>query len=247
MPFTFSHPSIVLPLKKLSPKWFSMTGLIIGSMLPDFEYFIRMRMKSTFSHNIHALWYFHLPIGIIIAFIFHNLIRDFLIDNLPLFLKSRFHYMKNINWNDYFRKKWYLIVYSLVLGTLTHLFWDSFTHLNGYFVKIFPVLKSFVYISGKKVYYFKILQHTSTILGALVIFIFIIKLPKNNNVSKHISLPYWILFLIFLVIVIIIRMSMGIKYKHYVEFIVNIISSGFISLIITSIIYKLKNGITNEK
>lgn len=247
MPFTFSHPSIVLSLKKKSPKCFSMTGLIIGSMLPDFEYFIRMRMKSTFSHNISALWYFNLPLGILIAFIFHNLIRDFLIDNLPLFLKSRFYYMKNINWNDYFIKKWYVVVYSLIFGTLTHLFWDSFTHLSGYFVRIFPALKSFVYIFGKKVYYFKILQHTSTILGALVIFIFIIKLPKNNNIPKQISLPYWILFSIFSIIVIIIRISMGIKYKHYGEFIVNIISSGFISLIITSIIYKLKNDTINEK
>ena len=240
MPFTFSHPSIVLPLKKLSPKWFSMTGLIIGSMLPDFEYFIRMRMRSTFSHNINALWYFHLPLGILITFIFHNLIRDFLIDNLPLFFKSRFYYMRDINWNDYFRKKWYVVIYSLILGTLTHLFWDNFTHWNGYFAKIFPILKNYIYIFGVKVHYLRILQHTSTILGGLIIFIFVIKLPKDKNVSKEISSKYWILFSIFLSITILTRISMGIKYKDHGEFVVNMISSGFVSLIITSIIYKVK-------
>jgi len=43
MPFTFSHPAIVLPLATLRRQWISATGLIIGSITPDFEYFIRMK------------------------------------------------------------------------------------------------------------------------------------------------------------------------------------------------------------
>ncbi|WP_262496247.1 DUF4184 family protein [Flavobacterium piscis] len=39
MPFTFSHPAIILPLKYLPKNWISLTGLIIGSLTPDFEYF----------------------------------------------------------------------------------------------------------------------------------------------------------------------------------------------------------------
>ncbi|WP_240482010.1 DUF4184 family protein [Flavobacterium psychrophilum] len=39
MPFTFSHPAIILPLRYLPRQWFSLTGLIIGSLTPDFEYF----------------------------------------------------------------------------------------------------------------------------------------------------------------------------------------------------------------
>ncbi|WP_434297574.1 DUF4184 family protein [Clostridium sporogenes] len=40
MPFTFSHPAIVLHLEKKWNKYFSFTALILGSMSPDFEYFI---------------------------------------------------------------------------------------------------------------------------------------------------------------------------------------------------------------
>lgn len=40
MPFTFSHPAIILPLSYLPKKWFSLTGLIIGSLIPDFEYLL---------------------------------------------------------------------------------------------------------------------------------------------------------------------------------------------------------------
>ncbi|SEF46838.1 protein of unknown function [Flavobacterium urumqiense] len=42
MPFTFSHPAIILPF--LKNKKLSATALIIGSMSPDFEYFFRMKM-----------------------------------------------------------------------------------------------------------------------------------------------------------------------------------------------------------
>lgn len=53
MPFTFSHPSIVLPLTYLPKKWISLTGIVIGSLTPDFEYFLRMKIQSTYSHTIH--------------------------------------------------------------------------------------------------------------------------------------------------------------------------------------------------
>ena len=51
MPFTFAHPAIVLPFYK-KPKFFSMTTLIIGSMSPDFEYFLRMKIKSDMSQTL---------------------------------------------------------------------------------------------------------------------------------------------------------------------------------------------------
>ncbi|MEG1227787.1 MAG: DUF4184 family protein, partial [Flavobacterium sp.] len=41
----------MLPLQFLNKKWFSLTGLVIGSMIPDFEYFIRMRIQSIYSHT----------------------------------------------------------------------------------------------------------------------------------------------------------------------------------------------------
>jgi hypothetical protein len=90
MPFTFSHPAIVLPFAFLPRKWFSLTGLVIGSLIPDFEYFLRMRIKSNYSHTIDGLFWFDLPLGIILGYIFHYLVRDSLLNNLPIFLKSRF-------------------------------------------------------------------------------------------------------------------------------------------------------------
>lgn len=58
MPFTFSHPAIVLPLTSLPKRCISVTGFVIGSLTPDFEYFIRMKVKSEYSHTISGLFWF---------------------------------------------------------------------------------------------------------------------------------------------------------------------------------------------
>jgi len=88
MPFTFSHPAIVLPLtfKRLK---LSATALIIGSMVPDFEYFIRMTDHSRYSHTIAGLFWFDLPMGLLICFVYHGVVKDQLFNNLPPFLKQR--------------------------------------------------------------------------------------------------------------------------------------------------------------
>lgn len=82
MPFTFCHPAIILPLTKISRNRLSATGLIIGSMSPDFEYFIKMRLESVHGHSFSGLFYFNLPLTLLLVFVFHLLVRDALILNL---------------------------------------------------------------------------------------------------------------------------------------------------------------------
>ena len=104
MPFTFTHPAIVLPLTFLPRKWYSLTGLVVGSLTPDFEYFLRMRIESNYSHTLSGLFWFDLPLGILLTFIFHNIVRDNLYDNLPFIFSSRLIKFKEFNWNNYFNK-----------------------------------------------------------------------------------------------------------------------------------------------
>ncbi|WP_236551500.1 DUF4184 family protein [Tenacibaculum maritimum] len=152
MPFTFSHPSIILLFTYLPKKWFSLTGLVIGSLTPDFEYFIRMEIKSTFSHTLIGLLGFNLPLGITLSFIFHNIIKNDLFNNLPHYFKSKFSSFKKFNWNPYFTKNWPIVTSS--------------------------ILRNPIYFFNQRVFAFKILQHTSTIIGAIIITYIIYKLPK---------------------------------------------------------------------
>src|SRR5574338_195989 len=89
MPFTFSHPAAVLPLGYFPKRFISMTGLVIGSTAPDFEYFIRMKNRSYYSHTWLGLLWFDLPLVIILAFIYHGIVRNMFLDDLPVIFTKR--------------------------------------------------------------------------------------------------------------------------------------------------------------
>jgi|SRR5690554_446820 len=242
MPFTFSHPAIILPLRYLPKKWFSLTGLIIGSLTPDFEYFLRMKIKSNYSHTLDGLFWFDLPLGILLAFIFHNIVRNNLFDNLPTFFKSRFSAFRQFDWNEEFRKKWLVVIISILIGATSHILWDSFTHDNGYFVQTIPVLQNSVDFLGKQIPILKLLQHSSTLLGGFVIAFAIYKLPANKTEKQNISLKYWGILLGLTLMIVTIRFLGGLDPKEYGNVIVTAISATFISLILTPIIMKVNKN-----
>jgi len=240
MPFTFSHPAITLPLIYLPKQWVSLTGLVIGSLTPDFEYFLRMRIESSYSHTIVGLFWFDLPLGLLFAFIFHNIIRDSLMDNLPTFLKSRFSALRQFEWNKYFKRNWLIVIISILIGAASHILWDSFTHNNGYFVETIPALTSKINLFGMQVATFKILQHLSTIIGGLVIVYVIYKLPKDSKVTGNIAVKYWVIIAGITLSIIVIRLISGLEFKQYGNLAVTGISAVLISLTLTPWLIKTK-------
>lgn len=240
MPFTFSHPAIILPLVYLPRRWFSLTGLVIGSITPDFEYFLRMRINSNYSHTWDGLFWFDLHLGLLLAFIFHNLVRESLFNNLPSFLKSRLVAFGQFDWNSYFRKNWFIVIVSLLIGSASHLFWDSFTHGSGYFAELIPALKNNVNFAGEQVRTYRILQHSSSLLGALVIVFAVFNLPMKKTVNKNIDFSYWLIVAGLTISIITIRFLSGLELAQYGNVIVTAISAGLISITLTPILTKGK-------
>lgn len=248
MPFTFSHPAIIFPLTFLPRQWFSLTGLVIGSLTPDFEYFLRMKIKSIYSHSIEGLLWFDLPLGLLLAFIFHNIVRDSLFDNLPTILKSRFLEFRKFDWKRHFKKNWLVIIISILIGGVSHIFWDNFTHDQGYFVQIIPVLKNTLDFFGIQIQIFKILQHTSTLIGGLLIAFAIYRLPTSKTENRNVNLKYWKVLTGLTLTIIVFKLLSGLEIKQYGNIIVTIISAGLISLTITPWLIQLqKLYISNKK
>lgn len=235
MPFTFSHPAIVLPLSRF-PRWFCLTGLMIGSMIPDVEYFLRMKIYSSISHSGIGVLLFDLPVGLLIAFIFHNLIRNQLCNNLPLFLQRRLKPMTSFNWDRYFIQHWGVVICSIVLGTLSHLVWDSFTHQHGFFVERIPFLQ---YRPFDSIPVFKLAQHGSTLFGAGIILAFIMRLPKSELSLNAISYRYWLLVFTIIILVLVIRTLVEPSSMIYGNIIVSFITATFIALTITPLVLRL--------
>jgi hypothetical protein len=236
MPFTFTHPAIILPLSYLPNRWVSMTGLVIGSLAPDFEYFFRMRIKRIYSHTIDGLFWFDLPLGILLAFIFHNIVRDSLINNLPPFLKSRFTVFNHFDWNSHFKRNWFIITISILIGAASHILWDSFTHEQAYFVQNISALQKSMDLFGRQIPILKILQHSSTLIGGIVIAFAIYRLPTNKTEKGNVSIKYWLIVAGLILIVITGRLMNGFDLKQYGNLIVTAISAGLLSLVLTPLI-----------
>ena len=195
MGFTFSHPALILPCKYFPKRFYSLSGLIAGSMIPDLEYFIRWNTISIYSHTLKGIFWFDLPFALICILLYHLLIRDPLIDNLPFYFRSRLTRFKNFNWLAYLKKNWVIVICSILIGTASHLFWDSFTSYDGYFVKKDSFLMQESHFFMWKTYPYKLLKYSSSIVGLIVLFyqlsllkpdeVEIIPLTQNKN--------YWIL------------------------------------------------------
>jgi len=237
MPFTFSHPAIVLPLACLPKRWFSLTGLVIGSLTPDFEYFLRMEIRSDFSHSVSGLFWFDVPLGLLLAFLFHNVVRDSLFNNLPGFLRMRFATFLEFNWNKYFKQNGLVVLISLIIGAASHIFWDGFTHSYGYFAEIIPALTGKVMLLGKQVPIFKILQHSSTLVGGGIIAGVVWRLPRTAVENPEIApFKYWLLVSGILLAVIALKLFTGLEAVQIGNVVVTVIAAALLSLILTPLI-----------
>ncbi|MFH6999150.1 DUF4184 family protein [Flavobacterium sp. FlaQc-57] len=240
MPFTFSHPAIILPLRYLPKNWFSFTGLVIGSLTPDFEYFIRMKVQSNYSHTILGIFWFDLPLAILLTFLFHNLVRDSLFSNLPKSFQSRTLIFTELDWNLYFKKNWIVVLISILIGIASHLFWDGFTHNHGYFVNQFSELKNVLLLFGNEVPIWKITQHMSTLIGGVFIVLSYLKLPTKPIIKSSISKKYWITIFVLTAFILFIRFSISFNAKAFGNIIVSMIAAFLVSLILSPLIIKSK-------
>ena len=84
MPLTFlSHQAVVLPLKIAVPRWMSGTALVLGSMAPDVEYFLRGYPSSYVSHTLAGQFTFCLPVTVALFLIVTRIIAVPLAANIP--------------------------------------------------------------------------------------------------------------------------------------------------------------------
>ncbi len=237
MPFTFSHPAAVLPLRILPRHWFSFTGLIAGSVAPDFECFLRMNADGTFSHTVAGIFLFGLPVGIVIAFIFYNIIVGPLLDNTPSILSCRLSFLKNSDWNNYFRNNKLKVCVCIIAGAISHVTWDNFTHEHGHFSQMVPWAIGKHYLLGIEITSHHMLQHISTLTGGLIIAVYIWFLPVDANHQPVISLKYWSIVAVLFAVIFSFRLSFGLCSNWLNNIAVSGIAAGMIAITSTSLLF----------
>lgn len=235
MPFTFSHPAIILPLAKINQKYISTTALVAGSMAPDFEYFVNMQMKQVHGHTISGMFYYDLPMALIMCFLFHFTIRDAIIKYSPIPLKRELNEYYGYNWVHRFKSHWYIIILSSIIGIASHLFWDSFTHEGRYFVELIPFLQESTTFGGATLLNSHIAQLLSSLLGGIVVLICSCA-PSLDKIRKqkfiYISI-YWGLVGIIALLILVLRGNLNISI-----FIATSIAGGLIGMMLAPVLMK---------
>lgn len=249
MPFTFAHPALVLPINKKINRYFDLIGLVIGSMSPDFEYFIRLTPVSKISHTFNGILFFDLPLSIILVFLFHSIVKKQLIINLPSPLNIWYEgYIFNEYKLNNFRKI-IMLIYSILTGAFSHILWDSFTHEGGFFVNNNSLLKYNLIINELEIPVYKILQHGSTIFGFIIIALYLYSIRSRKNksftiVKTRTKILYWVLIVavtILITTVIIFYKNYSVSVRYVGPLIVSIITSGIISIITVSMLFNKYN------
>jgi hypothetical protein len=189
MPFTPAHTAIVLPFLRINPERVSATALVIGSVAPDFEYFLKMSVNGQHSHTFLGIFYFDIPVTIGLAFLFHEVVKKNLISNLPAFFQYRFQLLLQLDFKEHFKRYYWVVIISAGIGSFSHIFWDAFTHNDGFFAQRITLYKHMVVpFDGVRYPLFYGLQHISTYVGLTIVmtYIFLLK-PDKNTVMQSLN------------------------------------------------------------
>jgi hypothetical protein len=253
MPFTPVHALAVLPFKKFLEKKISILAFVIGSMVPDFEFYLRMTLYGVYGHTIVGIFLFDLPVGLLLFFVFKHVIKENLIHHLPEYYWRKFNkYLGHKN-QSLDLKYIALVTISLFLGILTHFIWDGFTHDEEYYIsRYLTVLTHTIKLGNWELAYHNILHILSSLIGMIYLLIRVLRMEEtecNREVSTKEVYIFWFKICSLSIVLGIIRLLVGIPQEKIIaQYLVVIISTFLYSVLLVSIIYlfKTKNIKTYE-
>ena len=178
MPFTISHAAAVLPLQKTR---LPLAALMIGSMSPDFAYFLPGDPLRELTHSVAGIFWFCWPVSFGIWLLFVRVLEEPTRALLPDHWHDRFAASDR----EFSLRVFVLASLAIVLGAATHILWDSFTHRGTAVVDAFPALHAVAFhLHGWRIRWFMLLQHLSSVLGFLALLIWAWRLPPIHNTSR---------------------------------------------------------------
>ncbi len=231
MPFTFSHPAIVLPLTCFKPRWFSITGLVAGSLAPDFLYFIEMDGGADFGHTLAGIFLFDLPVSYLLAICFHRWVRNPLLVHLPAPLDRKYAGYLAFDFVRTLQRNWFVFPLSVILGAVSHVGWDYFCNPRGWIYYAAPAFFSqYVSLAGSSLRVYVLIERIGSGLGLLFLLFAAIRAGKPANrvpvVSAWSKMVYWLTLLVATLFFTGLKFSLD-PHIHQLSHIVLIVTSAF--------------------
>jgi hypothetical protein len=183
MPFTISHAAAVLPLRKLR---LPLAAMMIGSMAPDFPYFLPGDLSRANTHDLEGIFLVCWPMGLAVWLLFVHLLERPSIEMLPEPWRLRIPHSDS----SFTFRSLALASLGIIVGALTHIAWDAFTHGDTPMTRLVPLLgeKAFS-VRGRSVHVYFILQVLSSLAGLIALAWWALRLQYDKPKARaaHLS------------------------------------------------------------
>jgi hypothetical protein len=194
LPFTLSHAAAVLPVVRTDGSGRASlvpAVLVAGSFAPDLTYYAASVLSGAMAfgdvtHSFAGVF----TVDVLIAWALVGLwllVREPLVALLPRARQGRVAALlrcgaPRARVRPSLVVRWYA---SAVLGALTHVVWDAFTHLDRWGMRLFPVLGETV--AGSPLYWY--LQYGGSAVAALVIAVFVVRALRRTDPAGPVGVP----------------------------------------------------------
>ncbi len=168
MPVTLpAHAAAILPFWRRFPSGWARAALVVGACTPDLSY-VHLMPGRRLSHLFPECFLFGVPVGLAVLMTFQWLVLPALRRGLPEW--------RGVQWGRFAGATppprtvlgWGAVVGALLLGICTHVLWDGFTHYRMWPAKdLYGPVR--VTLLGKELLLSRVLQHTSSILGSVLV------------------------------------------------------------------------------
>lgn len=163
-----------------------LSALVVGSMSPDFFYFIPRMGQTHYGHTGEGLFLFCLPASLAMLWVFHRLMKLPLVGLAPSSWQPQ---LTAVALRRFAFGVWpfdpvrlLMVAGAVLFGAITHVAWDSFTHSTGWVVLHYPVLDRSVY-EGRYgfLHVHSLLQMASTLLGAGLLLHWVLRWKRTST------------------------------------------------------------------
>jgi hypothetical protein len=181
MPYTLSHIAAVLPFSRVLARLRVLSAMVIGSMVPDFGHLVPIQLPRAATHSAASLVTFSLPVGLLSYWIFQRWIKVPLFNLLPdqAYLRWR-PFAAPAALNNV--RQWLLAAAGVLVGAVTHLVWDGFTHEGARGMRMMPELDDWRFeLHGHHLIGARLLEDGSSILGMALVLVLIIYALRRGD------------------------------------------------------------------
>jgi hypothetical protein len=234
MPWTPAHPAFAIPFLGFFRRPFTAVCLVISSIAPDLPYFFLVRFVG-WGHEFPTSFLFGIPITLIIAFIWARFLRSALFTSLPITSDvSRYPIITRLDLA--------LGCIAAACGIMSHIFIDSFTHIDGYAVSLIPWLNHQWNVFGKTIPLWHLLQYGLSAFGGIVIFYYIFRSPRWHftkawRINTRVK-SFWLMSAAGACLVELLILLFRWPFSHPTVAIVSAIMAGATGMVITSFIQR---------